>query len=58
VATAFIIRGLPLPAGTEVTALPGWLVASATAIGLGGLSLALFEGALLCESAALRLTAR
>jgi hypothetical protein len=58
VATAFIVRGLPLGVGSEVAALPGWLVASATAIGLGALSLGLFEGALLCDSSAQQLTAR
>jgi len=52
VATAFILRGLQMHGGGEVAGLPPWLVASGTAIALGAFALAVFEGALLCNSTA------
>jgi hypothetical protein len=52
VATAFMLRGLEVRGGGEVAGLPAWLVASGTAIAVGAVALAVFEGALLCNSTA------
>jgi hypothetical protein len=58
VATAFVLGGQAVLGGQGVAPLPGWLIASGTAIALGAGALALFEGALLCNSAAKPLWAR